>query len=170
MRSRTEWTSSRAGMRWKSCKESKICGGNPSSLRDLPVQFAQGFDFQVAPGATRLAGLVQPMKLGLDASSELASSFPSAAGGEESCFARLVPFSARAGSGHARNRCAASPNAARWSAFREARAYQYRHFHGRGGGRDRANAPYSCPKQTLPLSGSCHVIENKASSMPVAKV
>jgi len=34
--------------------------------------------------------------------------------------------------------------------FAEPRSYQFRHFHGRGGGRDRANAPDTCPKQTFP--------------------
>ena len=64
-----------AGIRSKSCKESKMRDGKPSATKSLAArQFAHGFHFQVAPGAACLAGLVQPVKLGLNASSKLASS------------------------------------------------------------------------------------------------
>lgn len=118
--------------------------------QELAGQFAQSFDFQVAPRATRLVRLIQPIKFGSNASSELASSLLSTTGGEERCIPRLVLFQpveeadtlgivAKPVQTQLDGRCLAKPL-----------PYQFRHFHGPRGGRDRANAPDTCPKQTFP--------------------
>ncbi len=84
---------SRAGMRWKLCKESKIIRRQAKLAQRLAPQLAQGLHLQVAPGATRLASLgsanaARPVML----PGQLASSFAAAAGGQKGCVARLVPL------------------------------------------------------------------------------
>ncbi len=76
-------------------------------------QFAPGLDFQVAPGAARLAGHLEPVKFGFHASSELAASFPTTACSEETWRRLACSFSASEGSGSVRHRCGANPGATR---------------------------------------------------------
>ncbi len=115
-------------------------------------QLAPGFDFQVAPGAARLTGLVQPVELGLNTASELAAAFAPATGGEESCAARPVPFQPEEEAGTLG--VAAEPVQTEFNggSFAETCTYQNGHFGGCGSCRDRANAADPDPKQSFPAA------------------
>ena len=138
----------------------------------LAGQLAQRFDFQVAPGAARLAGLVQPVKLGLNASPRACRLLRGGDRWRGRLCRAACSFSASGGSGRrSESLRSQSRRSSMVGVSRSPDPDQIGHFRSRGGCRDRADAPDAHPKQTFPHAWLlAMLLKIRLASMPVSKV